>query len=291
MENEVLENKENRMKKSLTRMSILLGITLLGACGRPGSETADAETGNNGTTEISVVGSTTVQPLAECLSEAWEAINPTVLITVSGGGSSVGVKSASEQTADIGMASREIKHSEIQSCPDIVIHTIARDGIAIVVHPDLDIDGLTMEQARKIFAGEFTDWGETGGTPGSILVVVREEGSGTRAAFEEIVMEDDIISDSAILQPSNGAVRTTVESTPGSIAFISFGYLDSTTKPITINGALPTTENVNSGAYPIVRPLNMVTFGEPEGAAADWLEFIAGEDGQAIVAAEGYLPI
>jgi len=279
------------MKRNLIRMSISLGVVLLGACGSPGSETADAETGNSETAEISVVGSTTVQPLAECLSEAWEAINPAVLITVSGGGSSVGVKSASEQTADIGMASREIKDSEIQSCPDIVIHTIARDGIAIVAHPDLGVDGLTMDQARRIFAGEITDWSETGASPGTILVVVREEGSGTRAAFEEIVMGEEIICDNAILQPSNGAVRTTVASTPGSIAFISFGYLDNTTKPLAIDGALPTTEDVNSGAYPIVRPLNMVTFGEPEGAAADWLEFIAGEDGQAIVAAEGYLPL
>jgi len=279
------------MKRNFIRMSISLGVVLLGACASPGSETADAETGNRETAEISVVGSTTVQPLAECLSEAWEAINPAVLITVSGGGSSVGVKSASEQTADIGMASREIKDSEIQSCPDIVIHTIARDGIAIVAHPDLGVDGLTMDQARRIFAGEITDWSETGASPGTILVVVREEGSGTRAAFEEIVMGEEIICDNAILQPSNGAVRTTVASTPGSIAFISFGYLDNTTKPLAIDGALPTTEDVNSGAYPIVRPLNMVTFGEPEGAAADWLEFIAGEDGQAIVAAEGYLPL
>jgi len=271
------------MKKRIAGFVTLSAAVLFtGACGEQGADE---------TVEITVVGSTTVQPLAECLGEAWEAIDPGVLITVSGGGSSVGVNSASEQTADIGMASREIKDSEIQNCPGIVVHTIARDGIAIVVHPDLAVDGITMEQARKIFAGEITDWSEAGGTPGTIFVVVREEGSGTRAAFEEIVMEDDIIIDSAILQPSNGAVRTSVASTPGSIAFISFGYLDSTTKPVAVNGALPTTENVNSGAYPIVRPLNMVTFGEPEGAVADWLEFIKGEDGQAVVAAEGYLPL
>jgi phosphate transport system substrate-binding protein len=266
----------------LPAVTVILSLSILwGGCSRAGT----------GIQKVSVVGSTTVQPLAECLSEAWEAVNPTVLITVSGGGSSVGVNSASEQTANIGMASREIKNSEMQNCPDLVVHTIARDGIAIVVHPDLAVDDITMDQARRIFAGEITDWSEAGGDSGTIFTVVREEGSGTRAAFEEIVMEDDIISDGAILQPSNGAVRTTVASTPGSIAFISFGYLDSTTKPLAIGGAFPTAGNVNSGAYPIVRPLNMVTFGEPEGAAAAWLEFIAGEDGQAIVVAEGYLPI
>ncbi len=277
------------MKRNLIGIIALTGIILLGGCG----ETPAMDGTNNEVeeVEISVVGSTTVQPLAELLSEAHEAINPNILVTISGGGSSVGVKSASEQSADIGMASREIKDSEIQECPEIVIHTIAHDGIAIVVYPETDIDGMTMEQARGIFAGEITDWSEVGGTAGVITVAAREEGSGTRSAFEDLVMDESLITETAILQPSNGAIRTTVATTPGSIAFISFGYLDDSTKPIAIDGALPTAENVNAGSYPVVRPLNMITYGEPTGAVAEWLEFIVGEDGQAIVAAEGYLPI
>ncbi|MCK5841970.1 MAG: phosphate ABC transporter substrate-binding protein [Candidatus Sabulitectum sp.] len=278
------------MKRNITTMIFLAGLTLVGACGEPGDGTS-AGTESGGIVEISVVGSTTVQPLAELLSEAYEAIDPNVRVTVSGGGSSVGVKSAAEQTADIGMASREIKESEIQDCPEIAIHTIARDGIAIVANPNIDVDGITMEQAREIFSGEITDWSEVGGTAGMITVAAREEGSGTRAAFEDLVMEDALISEMAILQPSNGAIRTTVATTPGCIAFISFGYLDSNTKPIAVDGALPTAENVSAGSYPVVRPLNMVTYGEPTGAVAEWLEFIVGEDGQAIVVAEGYLPI
>ena len=272
----------------------LAGMILLGACGDPEAGTVVADGNTTAVAEdveISVVGSTTVQPLAELFSESFEAIHPNVVITVSGGGSSVGVKSASEQTADIGMASREIKDSEIQECPEIVIHTIARDGIAIVANHDVDVAGITMEQARAIFAGEITDWSEVGGAPGMITVACREEGSGTRGAFEDLVMDEVFISETAILQPSNGAIRTTVASTPGSIAFISFGYLDDSTKPMAIDGALPTTENVNAGTYPVVRPLNMVTYGQPSGAVADWIEFILGEDGQAIVVAEGYLPV
>ncbi len=271
------------MKKNLIGIIALTGAILLGGCG----ETSTVD----GAVEVSVVGSTTVQPLAELLSEAYEVINPNILVTISGGGSSVGVKSASEQTADIGMASREIKDSEIQECPEIIIHTIARDGIAIVAYPETNIDGMTMEQARAIFAGEITDWSEVGGTAGVITVAAREEGSGTRSAFEDLVMDESLITETAILQPSNGAIRTTVATTPGSIAFVSFGYLDDSTKPLAIDGALPTAENVNAGSYPVVRPLNMVTYGEPTGAVAEWLEFIVGEDGQAIVAAEGYLPI
>jgi len=234
----------------------MLGITSmmrLGACGEPGVETPDADgtsTEAVETVEISVVGSTTVQPLAELLSEAYEAIDPNVLVTVSGGGSSVGVKSASEQSADIGMASREIKASEIQECPEIVIHTIARDGIAIVVNPDVDVDELSIDEARAIFAGEITDWSEVGGTPGIITVASREEGSGTRSAFEDLVMEDAFISATAILQSSNGAIRTTVVTTPGSITFISFGYLDDSTKPIAIDGAFPTARTIDAASKP-----------------------------------------
>ena len=279
------------MRNYIILTATLAALAIPGGCGQQGRGASEADGTGNETTEITVVGSTTVQPLAELFSEAYEAIDPNVRVIISGGGSSVGVKSATEQTADVGMASREIKESEIQSCPEIVIHTIARDGIAVVANPDLGVDGITMEQARGIFAGEITDWSEVGGAPGMITVAAREEGSGTRSAFEDLVMGDVFISETAILQPSNGAIRTTIASTPGSIAFISFGYIDSSTKPIAIDGALPTAENVSAGSYPVVRPLNMVTYGEPTGAVAEWLEFIVGEDGQAIVVAEGYLPI
>lgn len=279
------------LRKKLAAILALSAMALFSACGEAEETPAAEGTPQEETVEISVVGSTTVQPLAELLSEAYEAVDPNVIITVSGGGSSVGVKSASEQSADIGMASREIKDSEIEECPEIVIHTIAYDGIAIVTGLDVELQGLTMEQARAIFAGEITDWSEVGAPAGPITVVSREEGSGTRAAFEELVLGESLMSADAILQPSNGAVRTTVTSTPGAIAYISFGYMDDSTMPVSINGAAPSAETVESGEYPVYRPLNMVTYGEPQGAVAQWLEFIKGADGQAIVAAEGYLTI
>lgn len=279
------------LRKKLAAILALSAMALFSACGEAEETPAADGAPQAETVEISVVGSTTVQPLAELLSEAYEAVDPNVIITVSGGGSSVGVKSASEQSADIGMASREIKDSEIEECPEIVIHTIAYDGIAIVTGLDVELQGLTMEQARAIFAGEITDWAEVGAPAGPITVVSREEGSGTRAAFEELVLGESLMSADAILQPSNGAVRTTVTSTPGAIAYISFGYMDDSSRPVNINGAAPSAETVESGEYPVYRPLNMVTCGEPQGAVAQWLDFIKGADGQAIVAAEGYLPV
>jgi phosphate transport system substrate-binding protein len=263
---------------------LLVAILLLSACNSPAKPAEGS---------ISLAGSTTVQPVAEKLAEAFKATNPSAQVDVQGGGSSVGVKSAGEGTVDIGMASREIKDSEIDTYPSLVIHTIARDGIAIVVHPDVGVDGLTLDQVRDIFSGAITNWSEVGGDDKAIVVVSREEGSGTRGAFEEMVMGKDgpVIVDTAILQPSNGALKTTVSTTEDSIGFLSFGYLDTSVKALAIDGVDATVENALNGSYPIVRPLNMLTDGEPEGAVKAFLDFVMSAEGQAVVEEEGYLSV
>ena len=255
----------------------------------PAPSPTPAEAGLSG--KIVEAGSTTVQPLAEKLAEAFMARHPKVEIIVQGGGSSVGVKSAGEGTVDVGAASREIKDSEREKYPDLVVHTIAYDGVAVVVHPEVPIDGLTMEQVRDIFAGKITNWKEVGGPDKPIVVVSREEGSGTRACFEEMVMgkEGPPITERAILQPSNGAVRTTVATTPYSIGYLSFGFLDPSIKGLALDGVEPTVENVVAGKYPVVRPLNLLTKGKPTGVVKAWLDFILSEEGQKIVVEEGYI--
>jgi phosphate transport system substrate-binding protein len=243
------------------------------------------------TDRISIAGSTTVQPVAEKVGEAFTELTG-AKVDVAGGGSSSGVKAAGDGTADIGNASRDIKDSELETYPDLVIHTIAKDGIAIVSHPEGTVDELTTEQVREIFAGNITNWSEVGGEDTPIVVISREEGSGTRGAFEDMVMGDDAaITDSAIFQDSNGKVRTAVASTPDSIAFLSFGYLDNSVLAISIDGVEPTVENAVNGSYPVVRPLNMCTLGEPEGAVKAFLDFVMSPDGQAIVVDEGFIAV
>ena len=261
------------------------------ATSAPNPAPAPAGSGLSG--EVTEAGSTTVQPLAERLAEAFSAQHPAFEITVQGGGSSVGVKSAGQGTVDVGAASRKVKDSEMEKYPDLKVFTIARDGIAIVAHPDVPLEGLTKEQVKGIFAGEITNWNEVGGPDRLIVVVSREEGSGTRAAFEEMVMgkKGPPIVDTAILQPSNGAVRTTVSTTPDSIAFLSFGYLDESVKTLAIDGVKATEANAASGDYPIVRPLNLLTKGEPVGVVKAWLDFILSDEGQKIVVEEGYIAV
>lgn len=281
------------LKKNITLVvSLLIIAALVSACGgtsTPGAPVTDPTTDNS---TISVSGSTTVQPLAEKLAEAFMTENTGIRIDVQGGGSSVGVKAAGQGTSDIGMASREIKESELAEFPKLNVVVIARDGIAIVANADVTVSDLTVEQVRDIFSGKITNWKDLGGEDQNIIVVSREEGSGTRGAFEELVMgKDAIITASAILQPSNGSIRTTVSTTPYSIGYMSFGYLDDTIKAISIGGIAPTEPNAADGSYPIVRPLNMLTNGEPTGAVKAFLDFILSDAGQKLVVEDGYIPV
>ncbi len=240
--------------------------------------------------QIQLAGSTTVQPLAEVLAEAFMAENPDVMIEVQGGGSSVGVTSAGEGTVDIGNASRNVKDSEFEEFPELRVYTIAYDGIAIVTNPDLELPTLSIDQVKAIFAGEITNYSEVSGPDAEIVVVSREEGSGTRAAFEELVMdtgdEEAQITEDALLQQSNGQVRTTVSTTPNTIGYLSFGFLDESINTVAIDDVDPTVANVKNDSYSIFRPLNMLTNGEPNDLAQAFLDFILSDAGQAIVAEE-----
>lgn len=254
---------------------IALTLVLVG-CGGALSET------------ITESGSTTVQPLAEKLAAAFTEENPDVEIIVQGGGSSQGFKEVVDGISDIGALSRELKTEEAEQ---VVEHVIARDGIAIVVHPSTTVSNLTKEQVRNIFAGSITNWSEVGGPNQKIVVISREEGSGTRSAFEEMVMEGELITEDAIIQNSNGFLKTGVSTTPYSIGFLSFGYLDSTVKVLSVDGTPATEENAKNGTYPIVRPLLFVTKEEPEGPVKEFIDFCLSEEGQAIVEEEGYLSV
>jgi len=285
-------------------VSLMIAALLLSACGStpeptkapqatqaPAAEPTKAPTGLSG--KLSLAGSTTVQPLAEVLGEAFMELNPDVVIEVQGGGSSVGVTSAGEGTVDIGMASRAIKSSEFETFTDLQVFVIARDGIAIVTNPGVEMPSLSIAQVRDIFAGEITNFAEVGGPDAPITVVSREEGSGTRAAFEELVMEHEeekVISENALLQQSNGQVRTTVSTTPNTIGYLSFGFLDDSTRPVPIVGVEPTVDNVKNDSYPIARPLNMLTRGAPNELAQAFLDFVLSDVGQRIVA-EDYISI
>jgi phosphate transport system substrate-binding protein len=237
-------------------------------------------------------GSTTIQPLAELLAEAYMEKHPDIKVDIKGGGSSVGINSAMNGLVDIGAVSRELTEKEQNM--GLNVYILAKDGIAIAVHPTQNISDISVENVRDIFAGKITNWSEVGGEDREIHVVAREEGSGTRAAFEDMIMDLDnggpVIMSSAILQSSNGAVRTTIAGDPDAIGFISFGYLDSSIKALSVNGVEGNVHTALDGTYPVVRPLLFVTRGEPNELAKSFIDFCLGSEGQEIVGQE-YIPV
>jgi len=286
--------------RRLTLFTVLMiAAIVLGACAQPSAAPTQAPQVTKAPVAekvtISLAGSTTVQPLAEKLAGEYMKANQNVMIDVKGGGSGVGVKSAVDGTAMIGMASRALSTEEKTANPDLIATVIARDGIALIVNPDVNVEGVTLDQARDMFMGKITNWKELGGDDQMIVLVSREEGSGTRTAFQEMVMKKDkdgkenLISDTAILQSSNGAILTTVSSTPYSLGYLSMGYLDNSVKALKINDVAATEENAANGAYSVVRPLNFLTRGQPAGDAKAFIDWILSDAGQTIVKADGYI--
>ena len=263
--------------------ALLLIVTAVG-CDQSGKDDENGENGDK-TSElkgtITIAGSTSVQPLSEELASAFMDKNPEVEVSVAGGGSGAGIKAAQEGTAEIGSSSRELKDEEKTDLQETVI---AKDGIAIVVHPDNSVSGLTMEQTKKIFAGEITDWKDVGGKSGAINLFTREDGSGTRDAFQEIVMgKETKISSKAGVQNSTGAVLTAVAGDANAIGYISLGSLNNSVKALKIDNVEASDATILDGTYKISRPFLYLTKGEPEGVVKAYIDFVMSSDGQKIV--------
>ncbi len=232
---------------------------------------------------INVVGSTSVQPLAEELAKKFTSKrkNKKVKIFVQGGGSGAGIKAAFTKTADIGMSSRSLKPSE----KGLIKTVIARDGIAIIVNKKNSIGELTSAQLKKIYKGEYTNWKEVGGKNMQIIVVNREAGSGTRGAFEGIVLKKEKPTNTCLIQASTGAVQQTVSVTKEAIGYVSLGSLDTkVVNSLKIDGAECTAKNIKAEKYPIQRPFLMVTKSAPKGIVKAFLNWILSKEGQKIVA-------
>ncbi|OPX68220.1 MAG: phosphate ABC transporter periplasmic substrate-binding protein PstS [Methanoregulaceae archaeon PtaB.Bin056] len=244
---------------------------------------------------LSITGSTTVLPVAQAAADAYMNTRGDVDIRVSGGGSSVGIQSVGEGTADIGMSSRDLKSEEKARYPGLVATVIGNDGIAVIVHPSNSVGPLSLDQVKGVYQGSFTNWKELGGPDLEIVVVGRDSASGTREFFHEKVMQKEDFVRTQLEKNSNGAVKQTVMQTPGAIGYVGLGYVDATTRaiPIMVSGSPvePSVEHVLSGKYPIARPLLMVTKGEASGPAKEYLAFLTGPSGQAILVEEGFVPL
>jgi len=271
-------------KAMLLIVALLALVAIVGCGGTDDSTEKGGEKSQSVEGTVKVAGSTSVQPLSEELSEVFMDKYPDVTVSVTGGGSSAGVEAANTGTANIGASSREIKDEE--KAYGLTETVIAKDGIAVVVNPANSLADLTLEQVKKIFTGEVENWSEIGGDDKPITVVVREDGSGTRGAFEEIVLGDAKFIANAIIQNSTGAVKSAVISDPNAVGFISMGSVDTSVNAVKVDGVEAKSENVIDGSYKISRPFLYLTKGETDAATQAFIDFVLSEEGQQIVAEE-----
>lgn len=255
---------------------ILIVLVTLGGCARPDPANT-----------VNIAGSSSVQPLSEELANAFMERNPEISINVAGGGSSAGIKAASDGTADIGASSRELSGDEEKG---LVVIPIAIDGIAVVLNPENPVKNLTLEQIRRIYAGEITNWKQVGGKDGAINAFTREEGSGTRGAFENIVMDESKISSRVGVQNATGSLRTAVAGDTQAIAYISLGNVNDTVKVVAVEGVRPGRESIKNGSYKLARSFFYLTGKQPRRISKQFVDFVLSPEGQQIVG-QGFVPV
>lgn len=255
------------------------------------SEAASAETTADLSGSISMVGSTSMEKLANALSEAFMEEYPDVTVTAEFVGSGAGIEAVTNGTADIGNSSRSLKDEE--KAAGVVENVVAIDGIAVCVDPANEVADLTKEQLTNIYNGTITNWKEVGGADEPIIVIGREAGSGTRGAFEELVDLKDACKYANELD-STGAVIAKVASTPGAIGYASLDALDDSVKALSLEGVEATAENIKAGNYFLSRPFVMATKGEiseQNDLVQAWFDFVLGDEGQQVASEVGLITV
>jgi len=230
--------------------------------------------------EISIMGSSTVQPVAQALAQAYMTLHPDIKVTVQGGDSNVGIQSVKSGSASIGTVSRNLTENESEG---LTQYQIGEDSIAIIVNPTNPVNSLTTDQLRDIYQGKITNWNQVGGENAPIKVIIREVGSGTRIAFEDILFGSTIPQNNFTIGISTYQVMQDVAVTPNAIGYVSQNALNSGVKVLGINGMSPTDENIASGRYVLKRPLIFLIKGTGSSALNDFINFSLSPEGQTIV--------
>lgn len=255
-------------------MLLLVVLTGAAACAR--GDGADV-----GAVPVVLAGSTSVLPFAE----RWAELYGGGKVTVQAGGSTAGIRAARDGTADIGMSSRALRDDETAG---LIATPVARDGVAIIVHEDNAVRALSLAQLREIYAGRVRRWRDVGGTDDLITVITREEGSGTRDMFEELVMgAGQPIASHALVTAYSGGLRKMVAEDRHAIGYVTFSQVTGQARALAIDGVTPTEPTIASGRYLLQRPFLFITRGAPSPAAASFLAFVLSTEGQQMARREG----
>jgi phosphate transport system substrate-binding protein len=247
---------------------------------------------------VSVSGSTTVLPLAEAGAEAFNGAQSDYQVLVTGGGTGVGIKNVAEGNSDIGMASREVTSDEKSQFGDkFKQNMVGYDGIVVAVSKqifDAGVTSMTKDQVKKIYSGETKNWKDLGGPDSEILVVSREQGSGTRDTFNEDIMGSKSAETPGVntVAGSNAEIRTAITGSDKAIGYLGFSYAeDGAIGAITMDGIKPTAETIKKGNYELARKLYFYTFGNALPGAQAFIDFMVGPNGQKVAEEYGFVPL
>lgn len=279
------------MRKRLGKFWIMTGtcmvlISSLVACGGAGDK-ADSQLSGS----IQMVGSTSMEKLANALGEVFMEKHPGILVTTEFVGSGAGIEAVNNGTCDIGNSSRCLKEEELAQ--GAVENVVAIDGIAVCVDPSNTVSGLTKEELIGIYNGTIRNWSQVGGSDAPIVVIGREAGSGTRGAFEELLGLENACAYANELD-STGAIMAKVASTPGAIGYVSLDALNGSVKVVALDDVTPTVEHIKSGSYLLSRPFIMVTKGgisEQSELVQEWFAFVLSEEGQQVASEVGLISV
>lgn len=290
--------------RSTSVVSFLLAFFLLTSCS-PASQTGAATPAASFYLENK--GSDTMVNLALAWAEHYQMKHPEVRISVSGGGSGTGIAALINGTVHIANASRRIKPEEIAEARahgiEPVEFVVARDAIAVIVHPENPVSRLTLQQVSDIYSGKINNWAEVGGENRPIVRLSRETNSGTHVYFLETVLRlgdknnHTLFAMDTLLLPSSEGIVYELRQNPNAIGYDGLGYVPPDLKTMAIARAegepyvLPSIETVNDGSYPIARDLYMYTPGQPSGPVLEYLNWILSAEAQAIVAELGFVPV
>ena len=238
---------------------------------------------------VATGGSTSMKNVIAALTEGFAEVEPGVTVSYDPTGSGAGITGATDKTLDIGLSSRALKDDEKNDVDGTIV---ALDGIAIIVNKDSKVADLTVEQLKKMFTGEITNWKDVGGDDGEIVLVGREAGSGTRDGFESIVDVKDSCKYAQELT-ATGAVISAVEANPLAIGYASLSAVGDTVAMVTVEGVECSEDNVKDGSYKIQRPFVFVTNKSvtlSEQAQA-FVDFATSKDAADLIRTAGAVPV
>lgn len=304
-----LNSTRERLAGLIWPVMLLLSLSLIG-CARtdPAASGSTSASGSGEQRAIQNKGSDTLVNIALAWAETYRQIEPDVSIAVTGGGSGTGIAALINGTVDIANASRAMKDKEIEAAQENGIEpveiVVAIDALAVIVHPDNPVQGLTLQQLAELYTGRITNWKEVGGNDAPIVLLSRETNSGTHVYFlEEAVRlgdseNTDIFAPETLLMPSSVGITSELRRNPNAIGYDGLGYVDPAHEkivPIAREDGLPyiepSVETAIDGRYPLARNLYMYTAGEPTGDVATYLEWIKSAAGQEIVSRLGFVPL